>query len=105
MEIILRRPGCRLFTGMAGRSEQPIYMALHRRSQRQRQLLHYRSRLVSEESSDLLMNAKNRDVGRPLHEATCKNITDPPYQVEAINDGELLDFVKRTLAFTSRPLN
>jgi len=29
---------------------------------------------------------------------------NPAYQVEAINDGELLDFVKRTLAFTSRAL-
>lgn len=29
---------------------------------------------------------------------------NPAYQVEAINDGELLDFVKRTLAFTSRPV-
>jgi wobble nucleotide-excising tRNase len=30
---------------------------------------------------------------------------NPAYQVEAINDGELLDFVRRTLAFTSRPAN
>jgi wobble nucleotide-excising tRNase len=30
---------------------------------------------------------------------------NPAYQVEAINDGELLDFVRRTLAFTSRPMN
>ena len=30
---------------------------------------------------------------------------NPAYQVEAINDGELFDFVGRTLAFTKRPIN